>query len=145
MGTRVTVNSPAGYSDSQWHHVVGTLGGDGMKLYVDGNLVGSNADVTKAQVYRGYWRVGGDRLASWPAAPSREAITASLDEIAVYPTALSAGRVQAHYVASGRAGTARTSRPTAAFTSTTQILTAAFNGVGVDRRTGTIVATLGLR
>ena len=33
-----------------------------MKLYVDGNLVAANANVTKAQVYRGYWRVGGDRL-----------------------------------------------------------------------------------
>ena len=86
MGTRVTVNSPLTYRDNQWHHVVGTLGGDGMKLYVDGSMVASNAGVTKAQVYRGYWRVGGDRLSSWPAAPTREAITASLDEIAVYPT-----------------------------------------------------------
>ena len=56
MGTRVTINSPLSYRDNQWHHVVGTLGSDGMKLYVDGSLVASNASVTKAQVYRGYWR-----------------------------------------------------------------------------------------
>ena len=85
MGTRVTINSPSTYRDNQWHHVVGTLGSDGMKLYVDGNQVAANANVTKAQVYRGYWRVGGDRLSSWPSAPTREAITANLDEVAVYP------------------------------------------------------------
>ena len=67
MGTRVTINSPSTYRDNQWHHVVATLGSDGMKLYVDGNQVAANANVKKAQVYRGYWRVGGDNLASWPA------------------------------------------------------------------------------
>ncbi|MGH8977184.1 MAG: LamG domain-containing protein [Acidimicrobiia bacterium] len=102
MGTRVTINSPATYRDNQWHHVVATLGSDGMKLYVDGNQVASNANVKKAQVYRGYWRIGGDQLSSWPSVPSREAITANLDEIAVYPSALSASRVSAHFLASGR-------------------------------------------
>ena len=32
---------------------------DGMKLYVDGELVGTNPQ-TEAQAYTGYWRVGGD-------------------------------------------------------------------------------------
>ena len=76
MGTRVTINSPSTYRDNQWHHVVATLGADGMKLYVDGNQVAANANVKKAQVYRGYWRIGSDRLSSWPSAPTREAITA---------------------------------------------------------------------
>ena len=69
MGTRTTINSPSTYRDNQWHHVVGTLGADGMKLYVDGNLVAQNATVTKAQVYRGYWRVGGDQLVVLAVAP----------------------------------------------------------------------------
>ncbi|MGZ4756386.1 MAG: LamG-like jellyroll fold domain-containing protein, partial [Acidimicrobiia bacterium] len=64
MGTRQTIASPSTYRDNQWHHVVGTLSTSGMKLYVDGNLVASNTAVTKAQVYRGYWRVGGDNLSS---------------------------------------------------------------------------------
>ena len=90
MGTRITINSPASYRDNQWHHVVATLGSDGMKLYVDGSQVAANANVKKAQVYRGYWRIGGDQLSSWPSTHTREAITANLDEIAVYPYALSA-------------------------------------------------------
>ena len=70
MGTRQTIVSPASYRDGQWHHVVGTLSTAGLKLYVDGALVASNPSVTKAQVYRGYWRVGGDNLGSWPSVPS---------------------------------------------------------------------------
>ena len=73
-----------------------------MKLYVDGNQVAANANVKKAQVYRGYWRIGGDQLSSWPSTPTREAITANLDEIAVYPTRALGRPDQAHYVASGR-------------------------------------------
>ena len=46
-------------SDNKWHHLAATLGADGMKLYVDGNLVASNVDVTTAQSLTGYWRVGG--------------------------------------------------------------------------------------
>jgi PKD repeat protein len=127
MGTRRTINTPAAYRDNQWHHVVGTLGADGMNLYVDGNLVATNASVTKAQTYRGYWRVGGDRLTSWPSTPTREAITANLDEIAVYPYALSIGRVRAHFLASGRTGNLPNTPPTASFTSSSQFLTASFD------------------
>jgi hypothetical protein len=28
------------FSDNKWHHLAATLGADGMKLYVDGNLSG---------------------------------------------------------------------------------------------------------
>ena len=116
MGTRVTINSPSTYRDNQWHHVVAHPRRDGMKLYVDGNQVAANANVKKAQVYRGYWRVGGDNLSSWPSTPNREAITANLDEVAVYPQALTLGHVRAHYLASGRSTVFPNINPTAAFT-----------------------------
>jgi PKD repeat protein len=128
MGTRTTINSPSTYRDNQWHHVVGTLGAGGMSLYVDGNLVASNANVKKAQVYRGYWRVGGDNLGSWPSAPSREAIAANVDEVAVYPAALSLGRIRSHYLASGRTTTFPNIAPVASFTSTSHYLTGTFDG-----------------
>jgi PKD repeat protein len=139
MGTRTTINSPATYRDNQWHHVVATLGSDGMKLYVDAKLVASRTTPTKGQVYRGYWRVGGDQLSSWPSVPAREAITANLDEIAVYPYALSASRIGVHYAASGR-GTIPNSPPTAAFTFSTQLLTASFNASGSSDSDGSITA-----
>ena len=53
------IDSPASFNDGKWHHLVATQGPDGMKLYVDNTLVGTNAQ-TGAQDYSGYWRVGGD-------------------------------------------------------------------------------------
>lgn len=76
-----------------WHHVVATYDGATMALYVDGALkqtVGSTRAVVaaatpltlgKASHYPGQYLAG------------------DLDEVAVYATALSAARVQAHYVA----------------------------------------------
>ncbi len=40
-GQADTVASPTALNDGQWHQVVGTQGPDGMKLYVDGVLVGT--------------------------------------------------------------------------------------------------------
>jgi PKD repeat protein len=132
MAARLTVNSSASFRDGQWHHVVGTLSGDGLKLYVDGNLVASNAAVTKAQVYRGYWRIGGDQLGGWPSAPTREAFTGSIDEVAVYPSALSLGRIRTHYLASGRSTVFPNINPIASFTSTHQYLTATLTSTSTD-------------
>ncbi|MGH8976535.1 MAG: PKD domain-containing protein, partial [Acidimicrobiia bacterium] len=138
MGARVTINSAGGFNNNQWHHVVGTLASDGMKLYVDGNLVASNAGVTKGQVYRGYWRVGGDRLSSWPGATTIEAIAANLDEVAVYPKALSLGRIRAHYLASGRTTAFPNINPIASFTSSSHFLTATVDGTGSSDDDGSI-------
>lgn len=101
QSTAREVVSPATYLDGRWHHVVGTFGAasptNGMRLYVDGVLVASRTDVTTAQAYAGYWRIGFDNLADWPSAPGNYYFTGDLDEVAVYPTALTATRVAAHY------------------------------------------------
>ena len=90
------------YNNGAWHHVVGTLSGNGMTLYVDGKKIGVNQGTTIAQDYTGYWRVGGDNLGSWPSAPSSAYFKGSIDEVSIYPTALTTAQVQAHYVNSGR-------------------------------------------
>ena len=48
-GAVQTVTSPATYRNNAWHHVVATLGPTGMKLYVDGALVGQNATASTAR------------------------------------------------------------------------------------------------
>ena len=58
-GRPTSIDTERPTTTAQWHHVVATQGSDGMKLYVDGQLVGTNAQ-TGAQDYTGYWRVGGD-------------------------------------------------------------------------------------
>ena len=101
VGYAETLSSAAGLNDGQWHHLVGTQGASGMALYVDGARVGRNGQ-TSSQAYDGWWRVGGDNLGGWPDQPASNFFSGSIDEVAVYPAALSKARVQAHYAASGR-------------------------------------------
>jgi PKD repeat protein len=96
-GAQQTLTTSASYNDNQWHHVAATQGPSGMRLYVDGAQVGSNA-LTNADAYLGYWRIGGDRV--WSGTSNY--FSGQLAEAAVYPTALSGDAVLAHFVAAGR-------------------------------------------
>ncbi|WP_454851903.1 LamG-like jellyroll fold domain-containing protein [Promicromonospora soli] len=101
-----TLRSPARVDDDAWHHVVATLGAGGMQLFVDGVQVGSRTDVTSGQAYTGYWRIGADTLSSWPNRPLLgDRYSGSVDDVAIYPTALSTATVLDHYTvaAEGRA------------------------------------------
>jgi len=98
-GANKTIYSPRDYNDGNWHLIDATLGAGGMALYIDGALVASNSTVTEAQVYNGYWRVGYDSLGGWLSHPTSNYLAATLDEVAVYPTALTPARVAAHYLA----------------------------------------------
>lgn len=110
-----TVTSAASYNDGAWHHVVATLGTAGLGLYVDGTSVGTLAGTTTGQApYQGYWRIGGDSLGSWPSAPTSAYLAGDIDEVAVYPGALTAGQVASHSTV-GRGGTPQNALPTAAF------------------------------
>jgi Concanavalin A-like lectin/glucanases superfamily len=95
-GQATAITTTASYNNNVYHHVVGTMGPGGMALYVDGALVGTNPN-TVAQSYNGYWRVGGDQLNGWPSRPTSLFFKGIVDEAAVYPTALSASQVSAHF------------------------------------------------
>ena len=92
-----TAQSPKQYNDGLWHHVVATLSPAGLKLYVDGGLVGANATATSGQSYSGYWRIGGD--STWAGDPY---FAGFIDEVAIYPVALGPTTVAAHFTLSGR-------------------------------------------
>lgn len=96
VGSVQYAESSASFNDNRWHHVVGTLGPDGLKLYVDGALVGSNS-VTSSQSFDGYWRAGGGNIGGWPDSPSSFFLNGALDEVAIYPVQLSAADVLSHY------------------------------------------------
>ena len=120
-GQTNVIDTDRSYNDGAWHYVVATQSSDGMKLYVDGVLVGTNPQ-TQAQDYTGYWRLGGDN--TW-GGNSSNYFAGTLDEAAVYSTALSADQVKAHYLAGG--GELANQPPTAAFSSSTSFLTASFD------------------
>lgn len=128
------------YNDNLWHHVVATLGKDGMALYVDGVEVGRRADTTRGDSYYGYWRVGGDNLSGWANRPSSNYLNAVLDDVAIYPVALGSATVGAHYALGRTPGSVPNAAPTAAFTVATDGLTAVFNSSGSTDSDGTIVS-----
>lgn len=100
-----TLESGPGYNDGAWHHVVASLSPAGMRFYVDGALVGGRSDITSAQGYNGYWKVGGDNTGGWPNGGSSNYLSGTIADVAVYPTALSLDAVARHYAASGRGTT----------------------------------------
>lgn len=136
--TRQTVSSLASFNDNQWHHVVATLGSNGMQLFVDGVLVGSRTDVTSAWQFDGFWRIGGDNLGSWTNRPTNRYFNGQLDDVAIYPAVLPLSRIQAHYVASGRNVNAPPAPPVAAFTSSSEGLTASVDGTTSSDANGPI-------
>jgi hypothetical protein len=85
VGPAVTLNS--------WAHVVGTYDGTTGRLYVNGILVASGAAAYAANVSAGFG-IG----AWWSDGSWTGQIPGSLDEIALFSTALSQTRVQAHYL-----------------------------------------------
>ncbi|WP_244524546.1 PKD domain-containing protein [Trujillonella endophytica] len=124
--------SPAAYNNGTWHHVAGTVGPDGMKLYVDGRLVASRADTFGAFDISGYWHIGADR--PWSGAAY---YNGRIDEVAVYPVVLTAEQVARHH-ALGSTGAGGNVAPQASFTSSADGLTAAFDGRASTDPDGTI-------
>ncbi|GAA2726846.1 PKD domain-containing protein [Cellulomonas aerilata] len=105
-GTNRTVVSTGSFNDGQWHHVAASLGSNGMRLYVDGKIVGQRTDTTSGQAYNGYWRIGGDTIGvSWTNSPTSKYLAGAIDDVAVYPTVLVQEQLLDHYLVSGRTST----------------------------------------
>ncbi|MGI8867725.1 MAG: PKD domain-containing protein [Mycobacteriales bacterium] len=97
------VPSPATYNDGAWHQIVASQdSANGMALYVDGKRVARDQSTTTAQPYTGYWRIGGDNLNGWPNQPSSNYFGGTIDDVALYPSAISLSTIQRHYTDSGR-------------------------------------------
>ena len=129
-GQTNTITTPDAYNDGTWHHMVATQSSAGLALYVDGQLRGTNPQ-TGAQDYSGYWRVGGDT--TWGPQPW---FSGTLDEVAVYSTALTQVQVQQHWQLGG--GTAPNQPPVAAFTTSTSALAVSVDGSGSSDPDGTV-------
>jgi hypothetical protein len=88
-----TIRSAPGYANSEWHHVVYTRdqAGRRLALWINGTLVASTPIDAQLELPAGELRqLGGN-------------FTGDLDEVAFYPTALSVGRIVAHFQAGGDA------------------------------------------
>jgi hypothetical protein len=96
--TMLTLASPLTYNDGAWHHVVGTYvnapSGNNMFVYVDGAQVNAMANPTNLTQ-----SPSTDNFFLAARAVSLTPWVGSLDELAIYNTALSSARVAAHYAA----------------------------------------------
>ena len=94
------LTSPTVVTDGKWHHAVGTMSAaTGMKLYVDGMLVASNAAYVTAENSTGYWRVGYDNLNGWKNQGTQYYFTGQLRYAAVYSVVLTPSQITNHFAA----------------------------------------------
>ena len=136
----VSIVSPKAYRDGQWHLVVATLGPDGMRLYVDGAQVAARADTISGKDIFGYWRIGGDAIATgWSNKPASNFFNGSIDEVAIFPTALTSVQVATQW-AIGKGQPPPNTPPVAAFTSTATVLTATFDASGSADPDGSVAS-----
>lgn len=94
--SRQVVTSPKAYNDGGWHQVAATYTAGSLSLYVDGTLVVSTTTGAPSS-YTGYWHVGANSVNSWPSAPPNGFFPGNLAGVAIYPSALGAARIAAHY------------------------------------------------
>ena len=92
--TQNSIDSATAVNPDRWHHIVASYDGATMRLYING-LSQASAAATASSVGNPLaFRVG------WgPDAASADHFHGRIDDAAVYPTALSQARIQAHYIA----------------------------------------------
>ena len=132
-GQTNTVVTDAAYNDGQPHHVLAQQSADGMALYVDGALAGTNPQ-TGAEAIFGYWRIGGDK--TWGS--SSPWFVGTLDDVAVYSQPLAATTIAQHYALGSAAVVPGNAAPTAAFTAVTDLLSVSADASTSSDSDGTV-------
>jgi concanavalin A-like lectin/glucanase superfamily protein len=98
---RTYCTSPLAYNNGSWHHMVATYSTatSNLLLYIDGAQVASLNDTNGISNTGNNTVNAGDdnQLVAFPVVPNSTYLAGSLCAAAVYPTALSAARVLAHY------------------------------------------------
>ena len=93
----VTTTSSQAVNDGQWHHVVGVVDAGGSSIVIDGRRSGRNQNGTGGPELKGFWRVLGDNTSGLANRPTDQALSGTVDEVAVYPVALPIATVRSHY------------------------------------------------
>ncbi len=87
-GSEVNLNAGSGLPVGEWTYLAGTFDGTTMKLYVNGNLVGTLATSAPIDVTGGVLRIGADDV--W----QDESFPGVIDEVRIYNRALSQAEIQ---------------------------------------------------
>ncbi len=85
-------------ADGKWHQLALTATTKSAQLFVDGKVVASRTAAISLPSRWGYWRVAGDRSTI-----AKPYLTGTVDDVSLYPRALSSSRIAAHFTASKKA------------------------------------------
>ncbi|MFH7881016.1 MAG: DUF2341 domain-containing protein, partial [Candidatus Aenigmatarchaeota archaeon] len=99
-GSTRTISTTTTVTDGSWHFAVATFSSNVMRLYLDGNFVGS-LSTGGAQNFNGWWRIGSYKCAGWPNCGDGY-FPGIIDEVRIYNRALSDTEIQALYQAKAR-------------------------------------------
>lgn len=125
------------YNDNVWHHLVVSQGLNGSTLYVDGKVAATDPGIRYGRLnFNARLRVGGDVTGAYPNAPSSQWFRGSIDDVSVYPYALTRAQTLAHRdLAMGVAA------PSPSFSSTVDGTNAQFNASASTVSSGRTVAS----
>ncbi len=90
------VTGKADLKPGQWHHVAATFDGSSLRVYLDGMLDTSSATTVAPTPGVATIKLGGR------GDDAAQRLGGSLDEVAIYPSALSPEAIAAHFLAAGR-------------------------------------------
>jgi len=105
-GNYVQRTAPYSLEDGTWHYLAVSFDGTTAYLYIDGQQIGSGAVPLATVASQGLWLGAAQDGAS--------AFPGSLDEVAIYPSALSASQISGHWRA-GAAAVACPATPTTGY------------------------------
>ena len=93
----VATTSPKSYADGAWHQLVAVNTGAGQQLYVDGTRVAASTTTAAVPSAAGRWYLGGGTASDLPGR-STATFSGTLDEVAVFSSALTGPQVRDHYL-----------------------------------------------
>ena len=97
FGVWRSMSTTDSYNDDAWHHLVVSQGLDGSTMYVDGQAKATASGIRYGRLnFSSRLRVGGDVTSAFPNAPSSQWFKGSIDDVSVYPYALTKAQTLAH-------------------------------------------------
>ena len=112
----LTFNTPYSITDGNWHQGVVEYNGTAVSMYLDGIYLGSQNDTLNTTAAGAQGFNVGVNVPTSDAANGGKYFNGSIDEVAVYPSVLTAAQVETHYLA-------RTSLATTGFTGNVAVVT----------------------
>ena len=99
-GSFTTLNSTATVNNGNWHHIAFTYSSSGMNIYIDGSGISNSVNVTPLATATDNFLIGARSISG----TLSKYFNGSIDEVAIFNTALSDSKIQQIYDATAVVG-----------------------------------------